>query len=205
MTITEAMHSRHAVRSYVLRPLKEETAAALRTEIDRCNRESGLHIRLITGEPEAFSGFRARRAGFSGVSNYLVLAGAQPGFGGARRVLRSATGALRADAGAEHLLGGGQLPPGKVPRGAGRNAGLRHRRGLRRHSGTSPRQPVGGLCVPHRPAHSRVVPAGRGGGAAGAHRPKPPEFSTDAAGERGEPAHRRPLRGNQPGHFEMPV
>jgi hypothetical protein len=75
MTITEAMHSRHAVRSYVLRPLKEETAAALRTEIDRCNRESGLHIRLITGEPEAFSGFRARRAGFSGVSNYLVLAG----------------------------------------------------------------------------------------------------------------------------------
>jgi hypothetical protein len=35
MTITEAIYSRHAVRSYVLRPLKEETAAALRTEIDR--------------------------------------------------------------------------------------------------------------------------------------------------------------------------
>lgn len=75
MDITEAMYTRHAVRSYVLRPLKEETADALRAEIDACNRESGLHVCLVTGEGEAFGGFRARRAGFSGVSNYLVLAG----------------------------------------------------------------------------------------------------------------------------------
>lgn len=77
MNITEAMYSRHAVRSYVLRPLKKETAAALRAEIDACSQESGLHIQLVTNEPEAFDGFWAHRAGFSGVSNYIVLAGSR--------------------------------------------------------------------------------------------------------------------------------
>lgn len=75
MNITEALYGRHAVRSYVPCPIKEETADALRVEIEKSNREAGLHFQLVTDEPEAFGGFRARLAGFSGVSSYVALAG----------------------------------------------------------------------------------------------------------------------------------
>lgn len=75
MNITEAMSGRHAVRSYIPCPIKEKTAAALSMEIEKNNRECGLHFQFVTNEPEAFGGFWARRAGFSGVSSYVVLAG----------------------------------------------------------------------------------------------------------------------------------
>jgi hypothetical protein len=156
MTITEAMHSRHAVRSYVLRPLKEETAAALRTEIDRCNRESGLHIRLITGEPEAFStAFGRGGRAFPACPTILCWRARsrdleeRAGYYGQRLALYAQTLGLNT------CWAAGSFRRGKVPRGAGRNAGVRHRRGLRRHGGASPRQPVGGQRVPHRPPHSR--------------------------------------------------
>lgn len=77
MDIMEAMNSRHAVRSYILRPLKEETVSALREAAQDCAQKGGLHIQLITGEPEALGGFWAHRAGFSGAANYFVLAGSR--------------------------------------------------------------------------------------------------------------------------------
>ena len=48
MTIQEAMHARHSVRQYENRPLGDEVIAALKQEIAACNRESGLHIQLVT-------------------------------------------------------------------------------------------------------------------------------------------------------------
>lgn len=75
MTMLEAMRARHSVRSYLAKPLEIGAKQALLKEIDAVNRESGLHIQLVTDEPKAFSGLMARYGKFSGVNNYIVLAG----------------------------------------------------------------------------------------------------------------------------------
>lgn len=75
MDLKQAMEARHSVRRYEPRPLAEETAAALRKEIDRLNAESGLHIQLVLNEPRAFDGFMAHYGHFSGVTNYFALVG----------------------------------------------------------------------------------------------------------------------------------
>ena len=54
MTELEAIRARHSVRQYLNKPLKLDGLAALRAEVDACNRESGLHIQLVTNGPEAF-------------------------------------------------------------------------------------------------------------------------------------------------------
>ncbi len=43
--------------------------------IEPCSRESGLHLQLVTDEPNAFNSFMAHYGNFSGVRNYIVLAG----------------------------------------------------------------------------------------------------------------------------------
>ena len=48
---------------------------AFRSEIDACNKESGLHIQLVTNEPKAFDSFMAHYGKFKGVTNYLALIG----------------------------------------------------------------------------------------------------------------------------------
>lgn len=75
MNLIEAMQSRHSVRQYELRPIQSEALQALRMEVDACNRESGLHIQLITDEPKAFDGLMAHYGKFSGVTNYFALVG----------------------------------------------------------------------------------------------------------------------------------
>ena len=75
MEMMEAMRARHSVRSYVDRPLEADAVDILEAEISICNREGNLHIQLVKDEPEAFSGFMARYGKFSGVKNYIALAG----------------------------------------------------------------------------------------------------------------------------------
>lgn len=75
MDLLQAMRERHSVRSYDPRPIEGETRAALSAFIEQCSRESGLRLRLVLDEPEAFSGLMARYGKFSGVRNYIVLAG----------------------------------------------------------------------------------------------------------------------------------
>ena len=75
MTILEAMQSRHSVRSYKGIPLRPDAAAALQQEIERCNREGGLHMQLVAGEPKAFDSLMAHYGKFSGVQNYIALIG----------------------------------------------------------------------------------------------------------------------------------
>ena len=98
MTILEAIAARHSVRSYQDKPIPTETADALRAEIDACNRESGLHIQLVTGEPKAFDGVMAHYGKFSGVQNYIALVGKKSagldealGYYGERIVLKAQT------------------------------------------------------------------------------------------------------------------
>lgn len=74
MTLLEAIQARHSVRHYLSRPLTPEIVKALQAQIDACNAEGNLHIQLVLNEPKGFSGLFAYGA-FSGVENYLVLAG----------------------------------------------------------------------------------------------------------------------------------
>lgn len=76
MTLSEAIVSRHSVRRYKDTPLPESVLSALREKIEDINRNAGLHIQLVTDEPKAFSGIMSYGS-FSGVRNYLVMAGAK--------------------------------------------------------------------------------------------------------------------------------
>lgn len=74
MTLIEAINSRHSVRHYFPRPLTDDMVSAIQLLIDECNREGNLHIQLVTNEPRGFSGIICYGQ-FSGVENYLVIAG----------------------------------------------------------------------------------------------------------------------------------
>ncbi len=56
MAELEAIRARHSVRQYLNKPLKPDELAELRAEVDACNKESGLHIQLVTNESKAFEG-----------------------------------------------------------------------------------------------------------------------------------------------------
>ena len=75
MTLTEALTLRRSVRSYQETPIAPDVLAALQQEIACINRETGLHIQLITEEPKAFDCFLAHYGHFSGVRNYFALVG----------------------------------------------------------------------------------------------------------------------------------
>lgn len=75
MTLQEAIQARHSVRHYKEQPLTDEDARLLQEKIDEVNREGNLHIQLIRNEPKAFLGPFARYGKFSGVTDYLVMAG----------------------------------------------------------------------------------------------------------------------------------
>ncbi len=80
MNITEAMEARHSVRQYTAQPLGQDVISALEREIASCNQESGLHIQLVTNEPQAFDGFMAHYGNFSGVTNYIAMIGKKGDF-----------------------------------------------------------------------------------------------------------------------------
>ena len=75
MDLLQAMHNRHSVRSYTSQPIEGKTKEDLLAFINRCNEESGLHIQLVLNEPKAFDSMMAHYGKFSGVRNYIVLAG----------------------------------------------------------------------------------------------------------------------------------
>ena len=75
MELIEAIKARHSVRKYFNTPIERAKVAQLRAEIDRVNEESGLNIQLVVNEPKAFSTGLWKYGQFSGVENYLVMAG----------------------------------------------------------------------------------------------------------------------------------
>ena len=96
MNLTNAMKERHSVRQYKNQPISKEAVSALQAEIDMCNRESGLHIQLVTNEPKAFDSFMVHYGKFSGVTNYIALIGKKDsaldgkcGYFGERLVLKA--------------------------------------------------------------------------------------------------------------------
>ena len=77
MDIREAIKSRHSVRQYTNVPIPEETVAELNKLIDACNAESGLHMQLITDDPECFNSFLAHYGSFRNADNYIAIVGPQ--------------------------------------------------------------------------------------------------------------------------------
>lgn len=78
MNILEAIKCRHSVRKYTDKVIPDNIIQELKTEIKRCNSESGLKIQLVTNEPEAFGGFAAHYGLFKNVKNYFAMVG-EPG------------------------------------------------------------------------------------------------------------------------------
>lgn len=94
MDTMELMKARHSVRRFLDKPLAEDAVASIQAEIDACNKESGLHIQLITNEPEAFQAGKPSYGQFKGCKNYLALVGPKGkdeeiGYYGERVVLKA--------------------------------------------------------------------------------------------------------------------
>lgn len=75
MDIMQAIEERHSVRKYEEKKLPEDVVQSLKDEIDKCNEEGGLHIQLVTDEPEAFGSVLVHYGRFKGVTNYIALIG----------------------------------------------------------------------------------------------------------------------------------
>lgn len=75
MDLMKAIQERHSVRSYVDKLIEPQIKEELTNEINVCNKESGLHIQLVTEEAGAFDSFMAHYGKFSGVKNYIALIG----------------------------------------------------------------------------------------------------------------------------------
>lgn len=74
-SLMAAIRARHSVRRYDPRPVEPEKAEALRAAIESANSAAGLHIQLVLDEPRAFSSKLVTYGQFTGVRNYLVMAG----------------------------------------------------------------------------------------------------------------------------------
>ena len=75
MDTLELMKQRHSVRQFKDKEIEADVIAALEEEITACNTESGLHIQLITNEPEAFQAGETSYGQFKGCRNYLAIVG----------------------------------------------------------------------------------------------------------------------------------
>lgn len=75
MELLELMKKRHSVRQYADTPIEAEKRAALDALIAQINQEAGLHIQIFYEEPKCFDSFLAHYGKFTGVKNYIALAG----------------------------------------------------------------------------------------------------------------------------------
>lgn len=70
----KAIEKRHSVRRYKPDSLPSDIVSKLEAKIAELNSRGGLNMQLVTDEPKGFSGFFAYGQ-FSGVMNYIVVAG----------------------------------------------------------------------------------------------------------------------------------
>ena len=94
METMELMKRRHSVRQFTDKPLDAEAVEILQREIAQVNKESGMHIQLITEEPEAFQAGKPTYGQFKGCKNYLAIIGPKgkdvdAGYYGERIVLKA--------------------------------------------------------------------------------------------------------------------
>ncbi len=71
----EAIQARHSVRQYLDQPIPAELVEKLSALIDECNAQSGLHMQLITDDPECFDTLLAHYGKFKNANNYIAIVG----------------------------------------------------------------------------------------------------------------------------------
>ena len=208
MDLKEAMQARHSVRQYKDQPLSVEVIAALQEEIAACNRESGLHIQLVTNEPRAFDGFMAHYGKFSGVTSYLALIGKKRpeldekcGYFGQRLVLKAQQLGLNTCWVAMSYT--------KIKTAFTVDKGEKLRRdrpGLRRDPGRSPQVQALLRGGKGRRPDARLVQKRRGGRPAGAYGHEPAEIPVHPQRGQGVCQGRQGLLYQAgPGHREIPL
>lgn len=77
MDYIKAMNLRVSRRKYRPDPIPGKSIDELSKLVDEINQETGLHLQMVLGHGEAFDGLLKSYGLFSGVQNYLVLAGAK--------------------------------------------------------------------------------------------------------------------------------
>jgi nitroreductase len=77
MDIKEAIRERHSVRQFSSDHIVGDVRTNLETLIQECNKESGLHIQLITEDPECFDTLLGHYGSFTGVNNYIAIVGSK--------------------------------------------------------------------------------------------------------------------------------
>lgn len=75
MTLKQAIEERHSVRSYLPKAIEEEKLLLIEELIEKCNKESGLHLQLIKNEKKAFDCFTAHYGKFENIENYIACIG----------------------------------------------------------------------------------------------------------------------------------
>lgn len=139
MTLQEAIAARHSVRQYKNQAIEAEKVAQLRTAIEEANRTAGLHMQLVTDEPEAFAKGLAKYGKFSGISNYIALVSRkgldeQLGYHGERIVLLAQTlglnscwvGLTFSKQPDHYTIGEGETLHGVIALGYGATQGVQH-------------------------------------------------------------------------------
>lgn len=98
MTELQAIKERHSVRKYLDKPIEPEKRALLQEQIDRVNKEFGLHVQYIPEAGGVFNGVASKICGWSGVPGYLAMVGKADdrldelcGYAGERLVLYAQT------------------------------------------------------------------------------------------------------------------
>jgi len=139
MTLQEAIVARHSVRQYKNQAIEAEKVAQLRAAIEDANREAGLHLQLVTEEPEAFAKGLAKYGKFSGINNYIALVcrkglDEQLGYHGERIVLLAQTlglnscwvGLTFSKQPDHYTIGEGETLHGVIALGYGATQGVQH-------------------------------------------------------------------------------
>lgn len=75
MELMDAVKARHSVRAYKTDAVASDVMNEISRFVDELNAESGLHIQIVTNEPDAFNGFIVHYGKFSNATNYFALVG----------------------------------------------------------------------------------------------------------------------------------
>ena len=75
MEMMKLMEERHSVRQYEDKRIEDEKRKVLVDEIEKINRETGLHVQIFFDEPKCFNSLMAHYGKFTGVKNYIALVG----------------------------------------------------------------------------------------------------------------------------------
>ncbi len=75
MDLLEAIKNRHSVRKYQDKEIPQSIVNILEEDINKCNKEGNLTIKLITNEPNAFKQALFSYGKFTNVCNYFILSG----------------------------------------------------------------------------------------------------------------------------------